>query len=362
MHIKKINLIGFIIFTLILITACSRNNQDNYNTDTYDSTRNKDNGAYEPTINDLESQLNIALKSGGITPESYADITRKIEEFEQKGADKEQITKLRGMLSQLSVGGQDAQIETKQADVQKPTEEVIEVKTEEILKEDKQKNETQDIIRWRYMDEMWKPNGEPPECPEPFVFQSPVDLNLVTSILYPGQVRGSDFKPHGGFRTDGTTGPVEVRAPFEGYVWNVARFYDAAGIHYMFDIQHPCGMMYRLGHLGAVPQKFQDIVSKLPEPAFGDSRTTEVEPVFVEAGEIIATDTQESTGFDLGVYDLRKENEASKDPAFREAHKDEPYQAYHALCWLNYLPEDQQATVKNFPGGDGISGKNSAYC
>ncbi|MBI5553128.1 MAG: hypothetical protein HY917_00115 [Candidatus Diapherotrites archaeon] len=189
-----------------------------------------------------------------------------------------------------------------------------------------------------------------------------MNLDLATAILYPGQERGGDFKPHGGFRTDKTDGPVEVTAPLEGYVWRAARFIDSAGIHYMFDVVNECGIRYRLGHLGALPPKFQAIADSLPEPKLNDSRTTEVKPVFVQAGEIIATDTQESTEFDWGVYDLRHENEAARDSRFREAHSDEPDQAYHALCWLNYLPKDQQAVVKALPGGDGKSGKNSTYC
>ena len=41
------------------------------------------------------------------------------------------------------------------------------------------------------------------DCPEKLLFDTPVDLNLVTSILYPGQIRANYFKPHGGFRFDG---------------------------------------------------------------------------------------------------------------------------------------------------------------
>jgi hypothetical protein len=220
------------------------------------------------------------------------------------------------------------------------------------------------VVTWNYdRDEFrWWASEKPPACPEPLVLQAPVDLDLVTSILYPGQMRGGDFKPHGGFRTDGTDGPVEVTAPLEGYVWRVAKFNDSAGIHYMFDIQHPCGIMYRLGHLSAVPPKLEKIFDGFPQRDFGDSRTEQVEPVFIGLGEVIVTDTQEGTGFDWGVYDLRRENDAASDPAFREAHEDEAEQAFHALCWLDYLPADQQAIVKSLPGADGVSGKNSDYC
>src|SRR5262245_7815446 len=48
----------------------------------------------------------------------------------------------------------------------------------------------------------WVPSGEPPPCPSPLVLDTPVDISLVTSVLYPGQPRGTAFKPHGGFRFD----------------------------------------------------------------------------------------------------------------------------------------------------------------
>ena len=40
------------------------------------------------------------------------------------------------------------------------------------------------------------------DCPDPFVFQLPIDINKATSVLYPGQIRGGDYKAHGGFRFD----------------------------------------------------------------------------------------------------------------------------------------------------------------
>ena len=43
-----------------------------------------------------------------------------------------------------------------------------------------------------------------PSCPTPLL-QTPVDLSKVTSILYPGQERGGNYKAHGGFGFDNAT-------------------------------------------------------------------------------------------------------------------------------------------------------------
>lgn len=299
----------------------------------------------------LKSELQTALQSGGISPETYAEIDSKIGKFESENYEKNLTQELRALLSQLSIGEQENAMPD--AGIKQENKTVPEEKTSPT---------ESNIVIWQYRDGKWRPTGVPPACPDPLIFQMPVDIDLPTSILYPGQKRGGDFKPHGGFRIDGTSGPVEVRAPLEGYVVNVAKFSDQFGIHYMFDIQHSCGIMYRLGHLGAVPPKLEAIFDEVPTGEYGDSRTHEVNPVPIALGETIATDTQHGSGFDWGVYDLRKENDAAQNPAFREAHKDEPYQAYHALCWLDYLLEDDKRIIKSLPGADGVSGKTSDYC
>jgi len=293
----------------------------------------------------MRTQLGYATKSGGIHPDAYREIDAKIRALEEAGLEIEKANELRGMLEKLKIG----------------EEAPIAPQDMKYLIVFPGWNTTT-AVTWHYRDGIWVPTATPPQCDEPFIFQTPVDLDLATAILYPGQYRGGDFKPHGGFRTDKTEGPVEVRSPIEGYIWRVAKFTDDYGIHYMFDIQHQCGIMVRLGHLAKVPPKMEAIFDDFPIRSKYDSRTELVEPFFVSLGEVIATDTQLGTGFDWGAYDLRKENEASKDPNFRKAHSDEGEQAYHALCWLDLLPQEDRAIVKGLPAADGKSGKKSDYC
>ena len=59
------------------------------------------------------------------------------------------------------------------------------------------------------------------DCPEKLLFDTPVDLNLVTSILYPGQIRANYFKPHGGFRFDGlgdNNNKITVKIPIDSFL------------------------------------------------------------------------------------------------------------------------------------------------
>lgn len=224
------------------------------------------------------------------------------------------------------------------------------------------------VVRWFFVDGIWKYNGNPPPCPEPLVLQTPVDLAQVTAILYPGQYRGDYYKPHGGFRLDGTPNDkVTVRAPMGGYVLQGSRTIDDGEMQYSFDFVNECGIMHRFGHLLILTPKFAEIAETFPLRV-EDTRTTMVNTlIYVSAGEEIATGVgfakTNNVGFDWGVYDLRHENEASKNPEWLQEHGD-PGDAFrrYALCWFDLLPPEDATKVRELPGADWKSGKTSDYC
>lgn len=210
-------------------------------------------------------------------------------------------------------------------------------------------------------------------CPKPFVFRMPVDMNKVTSILYPGQYRGGDYKAHGGFRFDDSKpGGIKVVAPYDAEVIAGARYYVNGEMQYAFDFAHPCGIRYRFMHLLTLTPKFQSISEKFPIPKGLDSRTTEVRPaVKVEQGEVIATAVGLNSGgpdvfggfntfVDWGVYDYRQKNESSKDPNWVAKHPSEIEQ--YAVCWFDWISSEDRARVLSLPASDSQSGKASDYC
>jgi hypothetical protein len=217
-------------------------------------------------------------------------------------------------------------------------------------------------VTWMFREE-WKPDGTPPECPDPLILQAPVDIGKATSILYPGQVRGGEYKPHGGFRFDNAEGNgMEIRAPLDGYVTRGSRYMVGGEVQYLFDIINPCGIMYRFGHLRTLAPKFAQLAEKFSPPVEGDSRTTETETIPVQSGEIIATAVgfENNVFVDWGVYDLRQKNSASENAAWAAEHVGD--QAQYALCWLGMLAPEASAKVKALPGADGVRGKQSDYC
>lgn len=210
-------------------------------------------------------------------------------------------------------------------------------------------------------------------CPEPFVFKLPVDINKATSVLYPGQYRGQEYKPHGGFRFDKSLpDEITVTAPYNAQVIAGARYPVNGEIQYTFDFAHPCGIQYRFGHLLTLTPKFQAIVEKFPLPKESDSRTTMVNPpIEVKQGEVIATAVGLTKGgvgglngtnafVDWGVYNYRQKNESSKDSAWTAKHTYE-IESY-AVCWFNWISLEDKAKVLALPSSDYQSGKQSDYC
>lgn len=226
-------------------------------------------------------------------------------------------------------------------------------------------------IKWEWRENTWAPGGitKPPDCPEPFEIHSPVDLSRVPSIMYPGQVRGGDYKPHGGFRIKAETGPyVDIKAPFDAYVTDGSRYIEGGAVQYLFTFVHPCGMAYRLDHLHTLSDELQKYITELPEPKTDDSRTTNFkQPQLIKQGTLLATSvgahTNDNHGFDFGMYDLRKRNEASQNPDYTAQHQAEASQAFYSLCWLDMLtPASDSALVRSLPGDDFYVRKASDYC
>lgn len=224
------------------------------------------------------------------------------------------------------------------------------------------------VVTWSYDGQNWQPSSTPPPCPEPLVFpQSPADITKVTAVLYPGQTRGGNYKPHGGLRFGESTNAVTVVAPMEAQLVEGSRYVEQGEVQYLLRFTNPCGVSYRFDHLLKLSPAMQQVADTLPEPKPNESRTTPfANPVTVKAGEVIATEVgfanNKNVGFDFGVYDLRSRNQAAADQAYVAKHQQELSQAGYAVCWFDMLPSPDNETVKNLPAGDMANGSQSDYC
>lgn len=200
------------------------------------------------------------------------------------------------------------------------------------------------------------------------MMKSPVDISKATSVLYPGQVRGGNYKPHGGFRFDSANNnEVEVVAPIDGFIVKGGHYLTNGEIQYTFDVMNNCGVMYRVGHLRSIPDNLKNLTASWPAAQEGDSRTNPVNPaIYIKTGETLASQVgiikDKNTFVDWGVYDYRSQNEASKSAAYQQAHQQDKELSWHAVCWFDWLPSADAATIKTLPSADPASGKTSDYC
>lgn len=231
-----------------------------------------------------------------------------------------------------------------------------------------QKSEEQQGLMWMQTENGWRSQGTPPDCPAQPMLKSIADTSKATSVLYPGQIRGGNYKPHGGLRFDNSTdNTVTVTAPMDAYLVRGARYIAEGEVQYTFDAINNCGIMYRVGHLREIPANLQAIANTWPEPTAG-SQTSQIHPaVLLKRGATLATKVgilgQKNAFFDFGVYDLKTTNQASKSPDYQSVHSDDPELSWHAVCWLTgWLPTTDQSHLLSLPAGDPTSGKNSDYC
>jgi len=222
-------------------------------------------------------------------------------------------------------------------------------------------------VPWEFNGETWSARGDAPACPEPYTVASPMDAKKASAVLYPGQVRGGDFKPHGGLGTDGVNN-IQVSAVTDAYLVRGSRYIEAGTVQYMFDFIDPCGFMYRLDHLAELSDEFKKYADQLPPAKQDDSRTTKYENnPLIKKGTVIATQVgytaNKNSFFDFGLYDLRKPNEASKTDIYQTDNLriQDKEMSFFAVCWLDYIAGEDQAILKALPAR-GIEGKTNDYC
>lgn len=221
-------------------------------------------------------------------------------------------------------------------------------------------------VQWSFDGNVWKANSTPPPCPNQFLLTTPVPLNRVQSVLYPGQTRGGNYKSHGGFRLKDAN-EVAVVMPLDAMLVSGSRYTENGETQYLLHFVHSCGIAFRFDHLHSLTLELQNAVDTLPPAQPDDSSTTPFEKqIFFEEGQNIATavgfKNPQNVFVDFGLYDLRKPNEASKDPAYAQLHQSEKEQAFYAVCWLDYLLANDSYTLENLPSGDAAAGKISDYC
>lgn len=234
-------------------------------------------------------------------------------------------------------------------------------------------------VTWRFDGTRWRPSSTPPDCEDPLLPISPVDTSLATSVLYPGQYRGDDYKAHGGFRFDTIKSGITVRLPMDARLTGFTHYIEQGEVQYLLTFTNACGIAMRFDHVYTLSSRLQAYAATLPPPQENNTKSLPLEngPKFT-AGEVVATavgmPANKNISMDFGVYDLRKQNEISKNDQWASIHTDRREQAFYGVCWLNLLPvadmhrleelmnrEDPRRTVSDYcktPGGNTLQYNN----
>ena len=194
--------------------------------------------------------------------------------------------------------------------------------------------------------------------------QTPVDINMVTAALWPGQVRGV-YVAHGGFRFDGNdANNITVRAPIGSHLVQASQYLESGDKQYLLFFSVPCGFFYRLDHVRVLSSKLAEALQGLPPATPGDSRTTFINPpVWVEQGEVIGTSVgiyPSNIFVDFGLYDVRAPNNVIPNPAWADLYVADEEFGRHGVCFFDYLPGNHGEIMRSLPTGK--EGKTSDYC
>lgn len=219
-------------------------------------------------------------------------------------------------------------------------------------------------VLWRFDGSTWAPNVTPPDCSDPLSLQTPVDMDLVTSALWPGQVRGG-YKGHGGFRFGASEADsVTIRTPLSSHLVQASRYLEGNDEQYLLFFSVPCGFFYRFDHVRVLSAELSDALKDLPPPMSGDSRTTFVSPpLWLEQGEVVGTSVgifPDNIFVDFGLYDVRKPNNVVPNPAWADFYAGDPEFGHYGVCFFDYLPGNDGETMRSLPTGK--EGKTSDYC
>ena len=125
----------------------------------------------------------------------------------------------------------------------------------------------------------------------------------------------------------------------------------------------PCRFFYRFDHVRVLSPKLAEALKDLPPATPGDSRTTNIPPVWVEQGKVIGISVgifPTNIFVDFGLYDVRGPNNVIPDPAWADLFAAATEFGHYGVCFFDFLPGNHGAIMRSLPTGN--EGKTSDYC
>jgi hypothetical protein len=193
----------------------------------------------------------------------------------------------------------------------------------------------------------WLPSAKAPNCRN-FRLQPPAQVAALDGWLPPGRLNETAkyYKAHGALRFTDPSAAGTVSAAVDGYFVRGAAYREnrdgqmngpGSSVQYLVDIQHPCGFLVRYDHLRTLSPALQRIFDR-SIPVGEDSRTTNVKPVKISKGQVLATavsvpEQPSPRQFDFGVYDLRRQQQSLHSGGWLAERGSGAELADFAICW-----------------------------
>lgn len=262
-------------------------------------------GSFENTderLLQVEAELEVALRSGGIDPQKFKEVAEIINALEAQGASPERIDAARLILAQLGVGGEPQKTavpaETK---IQTPAP----VKTQTQIQA---KTPPQTTIQAPVLQTKTPAKG----CvsnPNPVFTHHITDTSLIKYVAPPPTMGGSgtSLKTHSYIGTNGAR--VPVYAPVD-MVLDTGAHYTIGPYWLGFTVS--CEVRLRFAHITEPIQAIKDVFP--PTPQDGSNNQAVRNKISFKAGDLIGYTTPGN--WDFGVYNSTKPNRYAGDPTW----------------------------------------------
>ncbi|MBU6431265.1 hypothetical protein KGQ29_02720 [Patescibacteria group bacterium] len=244
----------------------------------------------------LEQQLKNALKSGGISPETYKVIDGQLKELEKNGID---TSAARPILSKLEIGGAKKEVS----------------KNTPLISSGQSSRQSSAQIEFKLANQ--SPISQHPECasnPRPTFAKRLIDPSLVTNILPPPNRPKTDLtvlKTHSYINTQSMNAPIY--APVDMELIKGAHY---VGGPYSLDFRVSCEVMLRLAHITNPAPKIKAAFPAEPQNGSTDNQVNP--PIAFKAGELVGYSGgppyTPAIGFDFGVYNSSTPNRFAAEP------------------------------------------------
>lgn len=247
-------------------------------------------------LSQLEQQLTNALKSGGISPETYKIIDGQLKEFEKNGID---TSGARAILSKLEIGGAKKEVP----------------KNAPLIPSGQSSRQSSAQTEVKVAEQ--SPVSQRPVCVSnlrPIFSNYLIDPALVTNILPPPNRPKTDLtvlKTHSYINTPSMDAPIYAPADME-----LIKGAHYVGGPYSLDFKVSCEVMLRLAHITNPAPKIKAAFPAEPQNGSADNQ---VNPhIAFKAGELVGYSGGPpytlAIGFDFGVYNSATPNRFATEP------------------------------------------------